>query len=215
MTAKPPNKPSRPANRPDTTANQIFRTDYDGYPLDLVKQLLDSESDKFSMLFGSDAIVNNVSIRFDANDVEQLCRTFEDVIYPTKGNPSPRRQSEISIQSSKLANIVVSMPCCLLNNQNACIFLCPTSITTGETQDETWLFIVNTSDKQQGVHITRCIDADKECQFADHFPNNYRPVCKQQFVYRELLALAGDNKTFVKEKFKFPACCACVVEHRN
>lgn len=94
MTAKPPNKPSRPANRPDTTANQIFRTDYAGYPLDLIKQLLDSEAGKFSMIFGSDAIVNNVSIRFDANDVEQMCRTTEEVIYPTEGNPSIRRQSE-------------------------------------------------------------------------------------------------------------------------
>lgn len=76
---KPPRQPT------ESTAIQIFRTDFNGYPMDLIKDILETQSDKFNMIFSSDAIVNNVSTRFDTNDVEQMCRSIEEVIYPTQG----------------------------------------------------------------------------------------------------------------------------------
>lgn len=86
-------------------------------------------------------------------------------------------------------------------------------LISGQRQDDSFLFIINTVERRQGVRISRCLNPSKACHMGDAFPNHYRTECKQQYVYRELLALSNDGQA-MKEKFKFPACCSCVL-HRK
>ncbi|XP_031629388.1 protein spaetzle-like [Contarinia nasturtii] len=72
-------------------------------------------------------------------------------------------------------------------------------------------FIINTPEKKQGVRISMCGNAGIECNILNKIvANDYVTTCKQQFVYRELVAL-GDNNQIIKDKFEFPACCSCAL----
>lgn len=44
----------------------------------------------------------------------------------------------------------------------------------------------------------------------DSFPYGYTTECKQKFIYRQLLALNEQGQE-VKESFKLPACCKCMI----
>lgn len=48
------------------------------------------------------------------------------------------------------------------------------------------------------------------CDYARNFPLGVESKCKQQFVYRNLLAINADGKP-VMEHFQFPSCCKCMV----
>lgn len=72
-------------------------------------------------------------------------------------------------------------------------------------------FIFNTPNHKQGVRINRCQNPGKSCTMTESFPTGYRTECKQHYVYRELVSLGNDGNSLVREKFKMPACCSCVV----
>lgn len=82
--------------------------------------------------------------------------------------------------------------------------------TSGTTQSGDGLFIFNTDDHKQGVHIEMCQNAGKACDDFVILRNNYRSECKQQKIYRELLSLSADGKP-TTERFEFPASCTCVL----
>lgn len=44
----------------------------------------------------------------------------------------------------------------------------------------------------------------------ESFPFGYTTECKQKFIYRHLLAL-NDRGEQVKDLFRLPACCKCIV----
>lgn len=73
--------------------------------------------------------------------------------------------------------------------------------TSGTTQSGDGLFIFNTDDHKQGVHIEMCQNAGKPCDEFVILRNNYRSECKQQKIYRELLSLSPDGKP-ITERFE-------------
>lgn len=48
------------------------------------------------------------------------------------------------------------------------------------------------------------------CDYSQNFPLSVKTKCKQQYVYRNLLAINSDGKP-VMEHFQFPSCCKCMV----
>lgn len=54
---------------------------------------------------------------------------------------------------------------------------------------------------------------NRSCAFTDSFPYGYITECKQKFIYRHLLALDENGET-VKNLFRLPACCKCVIRSR-
>lgn len=83
---------------------------------------------------------------------------------------------------------------------------------SGERKDESWLFIIN-NDQQQGVRVSKCRNPNQPCKMTDSFPFQYRTECKQQYVYRELVAY--DNGVIKTDKFRVPACCSCVLHQKT
>lgn len=81
---------------------------------------------------------------------------------------------------------------------------------SAQREDGSSWFVVNTDKHKQGIRIVRCLNAMKPCKMLDNFPNNYRSECKQNYVFREMIALTPEGAA-EKEKFKFPACCSCVL----
>lgn len=83
----------------------------------------------------------------------------------------------------------------------------------GESKALGWMYIVNQQNYTQAVKIEECVNADKPCMFSEHFPNGYVTSCKQNFIYRQLVAInkSGD---VVKDSFKLPSCCKCIFKPR-
>ncbi|KAM7359697.1 spaetzle domain-containing protein [Cochliomyia hominivorax] len=75
-----------------------------------------------------------------------------------------------------------------------------------------WFVIINTKDFKQGIIIEECTNEQETCGEANGLtvPNRYRAICQQQFVFRTLFGYR--NATIIKEAFKFPSCCKCVLE---
>ncbi|CAD7091073.1 unnamed protein product [Hermetia illucens] len=82
---------------------------------------------------------------------------------------------------------------------------------SGLNKDEKWLFIVNHDKYKQGIRIEECLGAGEQCSLTESFPNNYKTECRQHYVYRQLLSLSPQGR-IVKEQFRFPASCKCVVK---
>lgn len=82
---------------------------------------------------------------------------------------------------------------------------------SGVTQGDIPFFIVNT-EKQQGVRVERCRGPDQSCTSKINLPNGYKSVCRQNYVYRELISPSNDLTSLEKRKFKFPSCCSCMLQ---
>lgn len=78
-------QPISPPKDSAKPADQYFRTDYDSYPLDLINRLVEKEADNLDLLFTSDTMETDVSTRVGSNDVQELCSSRSEVIYPTQG----------------------------------------------------------------------------------------------------------------------------------
>lgn len=83
----------------------------------------------------------------------------------------------------------------------------PTSATSETGVD---LFIFNSDDHKQGVHVSICQNAGNPCDDFVVLRNNYRSECKQQSIYRELLSLSPQGRP-IKQRFEFPASCTCIL----
>ncbi|XP_066905936.1 uncharacterized protein spz isoform X2 [Halyomorpha halys] len=85
---------------------------------------------------------------------------------------------------------------------------------TAKNKDDKWLFVINTSSFVQGVRIEKCLktsdEPEQSCFFNDSFPNGYKTVCKQKYIYRRMVAVDDDGKP-VKDTFLLPSCCSCTV----
>ncbi|XP_037028967.1 protein spaetzle-like isoform X3 [Bradysia coprophila] len=79
----------------------------------------------------------------------------------------------------------------------------------GLTQDNTWMYIVNQKNYTQGVRVEECIHT-KQCEMTQNFPLGYKAECKQKYIYRQLLAINESGHT-VKDLFRLPSCCQCVL----
>lgn len=56
--------------------------------------------------------------------------------------------------------------------------------------------------------------AGENCMMTESFPNYYKTECRQIYVYRPLLTLdkVGDDAKIVKEQFRFPGGCKCILK---
>ncbi|XP_063705218.1 uncharacterized protein LOC134834456 isoform X2 [Culicoides brevitarsis] len=82
--------------------------------------------------------------------------------------------------------------------------------TMGQTKDNKWAYIINNGNFSQGVRVEQCINENRPCAYTESFPYGYTTECKQKFIYRHLLAL-DENGDTVKNLFRLPACCKCIV----
>lgn len=82
--------------------------------------------------------------------------------------------------------------------------------TSAKSESGVGLFIFNSDDHKQSVHVSICQDVGKPCDDVVLLRNNYRSQCKQQKVYHELLSLSPEGKP-IKERFEFPTSCTCVL----
>lgn len=57
---------------------------------------------------------------------------------------------------------------------------------------------------------------NSRCDYSDNFPLSIHAICKQSFIYRNLLAIGLDGKP-IMEHFQFPSCCKCLITvgHRS
>lgn len=85
---------------------------------------------------------------------------------------------------------------------------------SGQLQDDSWAFIVNSDKYKQSVLVEECMprtDGKSDCNFAKNFASNTRTECRQMFMYQRLLAMKEGDKEPVQMHFKFPSCCQCYV----
>lgn len=80
---------------------------------------------------------------------------------------------------------------------------------SAETLKRNWLFVVNQDNFKQGIRVEVCVEEDLPCDSLDDIlPEGYKVFCKQNYIYRELVAVTAYG-TISKEVFKFPSSCCC------
>lgn len=162
--------------------HQSFCTKNDDYPLEYIQKLLHRLPPEYERFFYSKPAD-------DAHDVEK----------------SAGGVVRIPIGDDQYDEAERDDPIEMCDTYEKTIF--PVS---GTTQTGDGLFIFNTDDHKQGVHIEMCQDAGKACDDFVILRNNYRSECKQQKIYREMLSLSPQGKP-ITERFEFPASCTCVL----
>ncbi|KAL7288224.1 hypothetical protein TKK_0017771 [Trichogramma kaykai] len=80
-----------------------------------------------------------------------------------------------------------------------------------QNKNNEWLFVVNHGNFTQGVRVETCVNENAECNLIEGFVEGYKTVCKQKYIYRQLVAVlpAGQIK---QEMFRFPASCCCHIK---
>ncbi|XP_075147664.1 spaetzle domain-containing protein isoform X2 [Haematobia irritans] len=81
----------------------------------------------------------------------------------------------------------------------------------GQNKDYNWLIIINIPNYKQGIRIEECINEGSVCGESNGLmlPNRYTATCKQSYIYRSLVAFT--NETVIRDQFKMPSCCKCVL----
>ncbi|XP_065371998.1 protein spaetzle-like isoform X2 [Calliphora vicina] len=104
-----------------------------------------------------------------------------------------------------------------MNNEPNEEFLCKSRVRViypqaGVDREYNWLVIVNIPKYKQGIRIEECINEGSTCgeNTGLSLPNRYKATCKQSYIYRSLVAYTSDD-TVIKEQFKMPSCCKCVL----
>ncbi|KAL0119575.1 hypothetical protein PUN28_007788 [Cardiocondyla obscurior] len=82
-----------------------------------------------------------------------------------------------------------------------------------KNQNDEWQFIVQSSEMNfhQGIRMEICNEKDAKCRIIDGFAEGYTTMCKQKYVYRELVALSDDGQPD-SDYFAIPASCCCHVQ---
>lgn len=71
--------------------------------------------------------------------------------------------------------------------------------------------LINFDDFPKNINfLYNCRNAHQPCDYSQNFPLSVESKCKQQYVYRNLLAINAEGKP-VMEHFQFPSCCKCMV----
>lgn len=165
--------------------HQTFCTKNDDYPLEYIQKLLYRLPPEYERFFYAQAVPRRSKTAEEASEVEKSAGVpFSDDAYDVAEGDDP---IEMCDTYEKI--------------------IYPTS---GTTHTGEGLFIFNTDDHKQGVHIEMCQNAGKPCDDFVILRNNYKSMCKQQTIYRELLSLSPEGKP-IKERFEFPASCTCVL----
>lgn len=166
--------------------HQTFCTKNDDYPLEYIQKLLYGLPPEYERYFYAQAVPRSSKPPEEAPEVEKSAGVpFNEDQYDEAEGDDP---IEMCDTYEKI--------------------IYPTS---GTTQTGDGLFIFNTDDHKQGVHIEMCQNAGKPCDDFVILRNNYKSECKQQKIYRELLSLSPQGKP-ITERFEFPASCTCILK---
>lgn len=144
--------------------------------------------EKYEHLFFDD-FVDNFSVRFDA-DESGLCQSRKRLIHPKKGQTVQNTWLTIINDDNKYKQGVLIEECLWV------------------TPHWSWRFI-GKAKCNISVWISIFRNAHLPCEYSQNFPLGVESKCKQQYVYRSLLAI-NDGKP-VMEHFQFPSCCKCMV----
>ncbi|XP_043525935.1 protein spaetzle-like isoform X1 [Frieseomelitta varia] len=82
---------------------------------------------------------------------------------------------------------------------------------TAQNIKNEWLYIVNNEDVVQGVRIEKCLNENSSCKLIDGFAGGYKTICKQKYIYHQLVGLTNNN-SLSYESFRFPSSCCCHVK---
>ncbi|XP_048263905.1 protein spaetzle isoform X2 [Bombus terrestris] len=82
---------------------------------------------------------------------------------------------------------------------------------TAENMNNEWKYILNNEELKQGVRIEKCINEGQRCSIKYGIPMGYETICKQKFVYNQLLGLEDDGSV-AYQHFRFPSSCCCHVK---
>ncbi|XP_063979035.1 uncharacterized protein LOC135163476 [Diachasmimorpha longicaudata] len=80
-----------------------------------------------------------------------------------------------------------------------------------KNKNDEWRYIINTENFTQAIGVETCEKDDSPCKLVDNFAGGYRTMCKQNYIYRQLLAVGPKNKIAL-ESFPIPASCCCHVQ---
>lgn len=102
----------------------------------------------------------------------------------------------------KLSDDVNEVPLCRAHTQ----VVYPRS---AESAERDWLYVVNQENFRQGVRVATCAEEGSDCGgLDDYLPGGYSVRCKQNYIYRELVAVLPDGAV-VKRSFRLPTSCCC------
>ncbi|XP_015181742.1 PREDICTED: uncharacterized protein LOC107069179 isoform X2 [Polistes dominula] len=80
---------------------------------------------------------------------------------------------------------------------------------TAKSVNGEWLFIAqNGQEFAQAVRIEVCMHDSQPCRF---FSSEYKTVCEQTYIFRELVAVKDDG--LKSDLFRFPANCCCNIKN--
>ncbi|KAH0949531.1 hypothetical protein HN011_011909 [Eciton burchellii] len=80
---------------------------------------------------------------------------------------------------------------------------------SAKTARHNWLYVINQNNFQQGIRVEVCVNEGSVCDdLEDYVPEGYKIFCKQNYVFRELVAV-NRNGTIGKNNFKLPSNCCC------
>ncbi|XP_058792972.1 protein spaetzle isoform X2 [Phymastichus coffea] len=82
---------------------------------------------------------------------------------------------------------------------------------SAESKSKEWFFIVNQDNFRQGVRVEICGNENSVCDMFDGFYEGYKTICKQKYIYRQLVALSR-NGQMKPETFRFPSSCCCHIK---
>lgn len=176
--------------------HQTFCTKNDDYPYEYVEQLLQKHWNEYKKFF-------RVYHAPEAKEVEVKAYGIDIQVHERSNGGRNPLKSNFDIDQYDEPQGEDEIEMCETYDK----VIYPTS---GISQSGTGLYIFNTDDHKQGVHVSMCQDPDRACQDFVILRNNYKSRCKQQKIYRELLSLSPQGQP-TKERFEFPASCSCVV----
>jgi len=80
---------------------------------------------------------------------------------------------------------------------------------SAKTARHNWLYVINQNNFQQGIRVEVCVNEGSVCDdLGDYVPEGYKIFCKQNYIFRELVAVNRDG-TIGKNNFKLPSNCCC------
>lgn len=216
---------------------QTFCTKNDGYPHEYMQQLLQSYLHQYNRFFDVPAIASGAESRakthattvplleIPVRKMDSPITVVEDRFDEPQSSfdttpmmrTTMRTPTMMTSMRPRMRPIITTptMMTSVNDDSNDEIELCDTVgkviyPTSAKSETGIDLFIFNSDDHKQGVHVTICQDVGKPCDDFVVLRNNYVSECKQQKIYRELLSLSPQG-TPIKERFEFPASCTCIL----
>lgn len=78
-----------------------------------------------------------------------------------------------------------------------------------KTSNQNWRYVINQNNYRQSIRVEVCVNEGGVCDdLEEYMPEGYKIRCKQNYIFRELMAVISDN-TIGKDNFMLPSNCCC------